>query len=626
MGSSSLLLKLVVPYGIALFAIAFTLLYAVPEQQKASFFEDVMGELRSISLTAANSVEIAIEKEDFSSLSMINRLLESHPNVSFAAIYVDEDGVSERFSIYPSHLADDPTFTADPERYLMHDHPIETTLFSGRVVVGYDETLFESQTRQLNRPIYMAFAFVLLVQFWSYRTISRSVVQPIRQAAAAADSMRAGGLEASLHLAPREDEIGQLHNSLQNLQRSLLDQQGRNDELMASLEERVRERTAKLQEALSTKDNFLSSVSHELRTPLHSIISSLELQLQTADEMNMSAHSLEVVENGLVAARSLLTLINDLLDYQKFASQGVELRPEATNMIELLQRLKRVVKPLFHSGKVRLRIEYAECEGLWVSVDPQRLEQVLVNLIGNASKFTHEGEVALTVRAEVVDDHARCTFSIADTGIGMDRDTIHRLGEPFFQGTEGYSRTFGGTGLGLSIVKRLLESMESRLEIDSVSGEGSTFSFALELPVAELGVAVSDEAPLEMALTERLRVLYVEDMEINQFFMRAMAKQLNVDLALASSALDGYEHIKNEAFDLVLTDIQMPEHDGTELIRWVRENPDISPNLQVIAFTAHAEYERVEQFLSMGFNSVLTKPMRIKELRQALERVQQQKA
>ena len=105
-----------------------------------------------------------------------------------------------------------------------------------------------------------------------------------------------------------------------------------------------------------------------------------------------------------------------------------------------------------------------------------------------------------------------------------------------------------------------------------------------------------------------------------------MAKQLNVELVLANSALDGYEHIKKEAFDLVLTDIQMPVHDGTELIKWVRENPDISPNLQVIAFTAHAEYERVEHFLSIGFNSVLTKPLRIEELRSALERVQHQQS
>ncbi len=624
--SSSLLLKLVVPYVTALSLIAFALLYVVPQKQKDDFLEDVTAQLSAISQTAANGVEIAIEEEDFSSLSMINRLLESNPNVSFAAIYVEEDGGSELFALYPSELADDTTFSVDAERYLMHSHPIETDLFNGRVLVGYDATLFEEQAQQLNSPVYMAFAFVLLVQFWSYRTISRSVVQPIRRAAVAADALGAGGLDSPLQLAPREDEIGQLHDSLRNLQSSLQGQRSRNDELMASLEERVRERTAELQEALSTKDHFLSSVSHELRTPLHGIISSLELQLQTAGETNQSDDSIEVVRNGLVAARSLLTLINDLLDYQKFASQGIELNPKSTSMIDLLQRLESVVNPLFQSSAVRLRSEYAECEGLWVRVDPQRLEQILVNLVGNACKFTREGEVALDVRVESTDDGARCTFAISDTGIGMDEDTIRRLGEPFFQSTEGYSRKFGGTGLGLSIVKRLLEAMDSHIEVHSVLGEGSTFSFALALPVVESEAAVSDGAPQDLALSERLRVLYVEDMEINQFFMRATAKQLNVELVLASSALEGYEKIKNEEFDLVLTDIQMPEHDGTELVRWVRENSDIPPGLQVVAFTAHAEQERVEQFLDMGFNSVLTKPLRIEELRLTLEHVQQQKS
>ena len=173
MFSSSLLLKLVVPYVTALSLIAFALLYVVPQKQKDDFLEDVTAQLSAISQTAANGVEIAIEEEDFSSLSMINRLLESNPNVSFAAIYVEEDGGSELFALYPSELADDTTFSVDAERYLMHSHPIETDLFNGRVLVGYDATLFEEQAQQLNSPVYMAFAFVLLVQFWSYRTISR---------------------------------------------------------------------------------------------------------------------------------------------------------------------------------------------------------------------------------------------------------------------------------------------------------------------------------------------------------------------------------------------------------------------------------------------------------------------
>ena len=625
MGSSSLLLKLIVPYVTALLLIALALVYAVPERQRSIFFDNVMDELVSISETAVNSIEIAIEAEDFNSISIVNRLLESHPNVSFAAIYSEEDGVSELFAIYPDSLANDPAFAPDSGRYLTHQHPIETALFSGHVVVGYDVSLFEMQARQLNMPIYLAFAFVLLVQLLSYRMISRSVVRPIRRAAIAADALGKGGLESSLQLASRDDEIGQLHDSLQNLQHSLLEQRTRNDELLASLEERVEERTAELKEALLTKDNFLSAVSHELRTPLHGIISSFELQQKYVEDVELPSECAEIAQNGLLSARSLLTLINDLLDYQKFASQGVEIRPQPTLMSDLLKRLEKIINPLFDADAVRVHMACTTCEGLWVSVDAQRLEQILVNLLGNARKFTHEGEVVLTMNSEVIDGRTRCTFAISDTGIGMDEDTIRRLGEPFFQQTEGYNRSFGGTGLGLSIVKSLLEAMGSRLDVQSTLGEGSTFSFVLDVPTEEPPASREEDAVGVQPLEQQLHMLYVEDVKVNQFFMVAMAKRLNVELTLASSALEGYELIKSRSFDLVLTDIQMPEHDGTELLEWVRSNPDVPPRLPVIAFTAHAEHDRVEQFLAMGFDRVLTKPLHFDQLRSALDAVKSER-
>lgn len=618
MFSPSLLLKLIVPYVTALSLIAFALLYAVPKQQKAAFLEDVTGQLRAISQTAAEGVEIAIEEEDFSSLSIINRLLDSNPNVTFAAIYIEEDGHSEQFAIYPSELAEDAAFSVDEDRYLIHKYPVETPLLKGNVWVGYDKTLFEQQTLRINTPVYLSFIFILLILLFSYRTIARSVVKPIREAARAADAMSSGRLESSLDLVSRPDEIGILHKSLQNLQVNLSDQRKENQELMASLEDRVRARTAELQEALATKDTFLTSVSHELRTPLHSIISSLELQ-QMSHRVDVDEGSSEVIENGLLAARSLLTVINDLLDYQKFASQGVELHPKAVSALQITEQLEGVVAPLFQSGDVHLRSVYANCDDVWLFVDAQRLQQVLVNLVGNACKFTRQGEVVLTIYIEVREGRARCTFAISDTGIGMDEETVRRLGEPFFQSTEGYNREFGGTGLGLSIVKSLLDAMDSKLDVCSEIGRGSTFSFTLDLPLAEEPKGEEDHESSVSPLTENLRVLYVEDVEVNQFFMSAMAKRLGIELTVAGSALEGYGLIETQPFDLVLTDIQMPQHDGTELLQWVRENPDIPRDLPIFAFTAHAEDERAEEFSAMGFDYVLTKPLQFKDLVAALQ-------
>ncbi|MBN98729.1 MAG: hypothetical protein CME16_05695 [Gemmatimonadetes bacterium] len=612
--ASSLLFRLTVTYGFASVLIGFSLLYAVPKHQKEAFFDDVMGELRAISQTVSNSVEIAIEEEDFSSLRMINKLLASHPNVSFAVIYVDEDGVNKPFSIFPSHLEDDPEFSLDPDRFLIHGHPIETALFNGHVEVGYDAALFERQVQKYYITMYIAFAFVLVVQFWTYRSIARAVIKPVRTAAAAADSLGGGGLRSPLQLEARSDEIGQLHNSLVNLQAHLLHQQNHNDELTATLEKRVQARTSDLNEALAAKDNFLSSVSHELRTPLHSIIASLELKVQESGTD-------EIVENGLLSAQLLLTLINDLLDYQRFVGHGVQLRPTTVQVSQFVSRFERMVRPLFASDDVNLRCEHSVTRDLWVSVDGKRLEQILVNLVGNACKFTQEGEVVVTVQAEAENGRARCVFDVSDTGIGIDEQMVARLGEPFFQAAEGYKRAYGGTGLGLSIVKTLLEAMGSRMEVQSVLGKGSNFSFVLELPVEEALPSYDVPAPVSLAVNEPLRLLYVEDVEMNQFFMKAMAKKLNVVLTLASSALEGYEYIKKEPFDLVLVDIQMPEHDGTELIEWVRTDPDIPSNLVVYAFTAHAEQERLDYFGSIGFDRVLTKPLSKEGLRVALEEV-----
>ena len=178
-----------------------------------------------------------------------------------------------------------------------------------------------SRRCRINTPVYLSFIFILLILLFSYRTIARSVVKPIREAAKAADAMSSGRLESSLDPVSAPDEIGILHKSLQNLQVNLSDQRKENQELMASLEELRMTRTAELQEALATKDTFLTSVSHELRTPLHSIISSLELQ-QMSHRVDVDEGSLYVIENGLLAARSLLTPINDLLDYQK-STQGL---------------------------------------------------------------------------------------------------------------------------------------------------------------------------------------------------------------------------------------------------------------------------------------------------------------
>ena len=182
-----------------------------------------------------------------------------------------------------------------------------------------------------------------------------------------------------------------------------------------------------------------------------------------------------------------------------------------------------------------------------------------------------------------------------------------------------------GHRIGVEYCNTLVRIDELTHDIRSEIGKGSEFSFVIKLPLAEARdgneMMIRPSVSQTWSLRDKFRVLYIDDVEPNQFFMVAMAEQLtDIELTLASSALEGYELIKRQSFELVLTDIQMPEHDGLELLRWVREDSGIDENLPVLAFTAHAEHDRIEQFLSVGFDYVLTKPLEFEKLHDTMQR------
>ena len=255
--------------------------------------------------------------------------------------------------------------------------------------------------------------------------------------------------------------------------------------------------------------------------------------------------------------------------------------------------------------------------------DARRITQVITNIVGNARKFTKQGEVSMTVGCQPHSSGGfALRFKITDSGIGMDQKTLAHLGESFFQGTTGFSREFGGTGLGLSIVKQILSAMNSELVVESTLGVGSSASFELRLPEANSAEIEKMESiepgtlPLPSVLDPELdyrrggslKVLYVEDADMNRLVMKAMMKKFAVELTMAESAVEGLKLARENRFDLIITDIQMPFHTGIDLRQWLADDDEIhAPN--IVAFTANAETAKLKEYIDIGFNDVLTKPL-----------------
>lgn len=368
-----------------------------------------------------------------------------------------------------------------------------------------------------------------------------------------------------------------------------------------------------LEDALQAKDEFLATISHEIRTPLHSIIVLADLLTRGQRE---DEHG-DFATNIRTSSRLLLSLVNDLLDFSKAEAGKLQLDPVPTDMTTFMDDVVRL-----DSGERRENVEFVKsirgCEGRRAHVDATRLQQVVSNLLSNAFKFTEEGRVEMQVNAEEHGDRLHMHWSVADTGIGISEENQGRILDAFQQAHTGIARRFGGTGLGLGIVVNILELMGSKLRIDSEPGRGSTFSFDLDLPLeTSAPTAHLDEVPDEVDLSP-LKMLYVEDMLPNQMVMRAMSKPWGLGLTVASSGHEALDLCAAQDFDLILMDIQMPEIDGIETLRRLRESGRPVPPTH--AFTAHAGEEDRQKFLDLGFAGVITKPITPNQLEAFLKR------
>lgn len=467
------------------------------------------------------------------------------------------------------------------------------------------------------------------------------------------------------------DEIGQLIDSFNGM----LDEITSRDEALRqhheALERRVEERTQELQRqveetaraqhhadaASRAKSDFLTTMSHEIRTPLNGVIGCSQL-LQNSP---LSPDQTELVETIQASGRALLSLINDILDLSKIEAGRLDYERIPVDLPAIVNEVVALVKPQADARHLPIHVLAPADLPRQVIGDPRRIGQVLLNLLGNALKFTESGRITLSLRPDPADLPTHLLCEVTDTGIGIPADRQAQLFQKFYQVDGSTTRRHRGTGLGLAISRLLVEGMQGRMGLDSVPGRGSTFWFSLPLAPAHAQEPSPDPCPLpDPALllrstnapprpspasspsptsspshpstttaepatsTPKLRVLVAEDNLVNQRVAIRMLERLGCQVDLAADGLQAVERARSQAYHVVFMDCLMPEMDGfnaTNRIRELERNGHLPGNgrLPIVALTANALKEDRQRCLDAGMDDYLPKPINFKELARILD-------
>ncbi|AZD07175.1 Sensory box histidine kinase/response regulator [Pseudomonas chlororaphis] len=508
----------------------------------------------------------------------------------------------QRIQLSNDFFQDDPSASVSPnEDYL------------GRVIVGMSNDAFSQRQQEILFKAGILALFALLFTFLLARRLAASLSQPISAMGTAVKAIQQGDFKTPLPIVD-DAELGDLSRHINNLAAGLEQASREQHQAMAQLIQTREE----AERANNAKSDFLAMMSHELRTPMNGVLGMLQL-LETT-EMTDEQHEYAALASE--STEHLLKVINDILDFSRIERSALELEHIPFNLAELISSSAQAFQ---HSAAQRgldlqLRLPPG-MESLQVKGDPTRIRQILVNLIGNALKFTEQGSVTVEPQWQALDHELLWfTCSVRDSGIGISTESLELMFNAFQQADSSISRRYGGTGLGLPIARTLAERMGGTLRAQSEEGRGSVFT--LEIPLALYQQSLPVLAPRVHsghAHGEGRNVLLVEDNPVNQTVIHAMLRSLGFKVSIATDGAQAIRSAESLIFEAILMDCRLPLIDGYEATRQIRQLPGCA-DLPIIALTANALQGDREACLSAGMNDYLAKPFKRTDLQQILQR------
>ncbi len=362
------------------------------------------------------------------------------------------------------------------------------------------------------------------------------------------------------------------------------------------------------EKANQSKSEFLANMSHEIRTPMTAILGFSEL-LEVSDLDKKQKEYIDIIKNS---GESLLYLIDEILDFSKIEAGKVIMEKKNFELKKLLSKIEKTTKIWIKGKRVKLKISIDKSVPKYLSGDPERLRQILRNLLNNAAKFTEEGEIELSIKLrKELDPWVSVEFAISDTGIGISKDDTDKLFKSFSQIDSALSRKYEGTGLGLAIISRLVEMMGGTLDVESDLGKGSRFCFSVNFGMADSGSEEEEKTqiiPGPDADLSAYSILVVEDNSVNRMLLEYTLKKEGFEVVTAINGVEAIRSINDREFDVILMDIQMPGKDGVEVTREIRGTSQ--KDVPVIALTANAMKGDREKYIGLGLDDYLSKPIK----------------